>query len=80
MGRARPNMKVMKITLSMEAYLKWIRYSGPEYRSTYCYIDYFLVLYVFLHEQVLSNNLYTTFMRYPIKNSIGGVITLIAIV
>lgn len=35
-GKAVPYIKVTKTVFKIVLYLKWIRYSGPEYKSTYC--------------------------------------------
>jgi hypothetical protein len=40
----RPYNMVTKATFKIPEYLKWMKYSGPEYKSTYNYIEVFFVL------------------------------------
>lgn len=45
-GRPIPYINVTKVTFNIAEYLKWMKYSGPEYKSIYTYIEVFFVLYV----------------------------------
>ena len=65
-----PNIIVMKHILIMKEYLKWIKYIGPEYKSTYYWIVLQFVLSLEHGLQLVSLSLFNILIRKKIKISI----------